>query len=182
MWKVVKIKVEPLLAATFAPYGHLIRSFEEREPDKVKGGYKTGAYTAISFRVDPPREDENWYAQNPNRVPLSEGLQRAHFAFHTDAGQSFFPSKGRPSVFLVGGVGQTMPAEQLRAFYSDGSLGVCLHLGVWHTMPICVDGEDVYQTMRGNQDYHAHSVEVEYDLQQGLAIEPDMENFDPNGE
>ncbi len=112
-------------------------------------------------------------------VTISKGLQRAHFAFHTDAGQSFFPSKGRPSVFLVGDVGQNMPAEEYRAFYSDGSLGVCLHLGVWHTMPICVDGEEVYQTMRGDQDYQAHSVEVDYDLQYGVSIEPDMENFDP---
>ena len=76
----------------------------------------------------------------------------------------------------MGGVGQNLPAEE---YHSDGSLGVCLHLGVWHTMPICVDGEDVYQTMRGNQDYQAHSVEVDYDLQYGVAIEPDMENFDP---
>jgi len=106
-------------------------------------------------------------------------LQRAHFAFHTDAGQSFFPSKHRPTVFLVGAIQPTLPAEELRAFYSDGSVGVCLRLGVWHTMPICVDGEDVYQTTRGDQDYMAHSVEVDYDLEQGLAIEPDMENFKP---
>ena len=44
-------------------------------------------------------------------------------------------------------------------------------------MPICVEGDDVYQTVRGDQDYHAHSVEVDFDLEQGLAIEPDMENY-----
>ena len=44
-------------------------------------------------------------------------------------------------------------------------------------MPICVEGADVYQTVRGDQDYHAHSVEVDFDLEQGLAIEPDLENY-----
>ena len=52
-------------------------------------------------------------------------------------------------------------------------------LKVWHTMPICVDGNDIYQTVRGDQDYQAHSVEVDFDLEQGLAIEPDLENYTP---
>ena len=46
-------------------------------------------------------------------------------------------------------------------------------------MPICVDGNDIYQTVRGDQDYQAHSVEVDFDLEQGLAIEPDLENYTP---
>ena len=177
MWQTVKIKVEPLEAEIFAPFGQIIHTFEEGKPEKVKGDYATGAYPVTAERGEEPRDAPGFYAQNENRVPLSEGLQRAHFAFHTDAGQSFFPSKHRPTVFLVGAIQPTLPAEELRAFYSDGSVGVCLRLGVWHTMPICVDGEDVYQTTRGDQDYMAHSVEVDYDLEQGLAIEPDMDNF-----
>ena len=41
-------------------------------------------------------------------------------------------------------------------------------------MPICVEGEDSYATIRGDADYLEHSVEVEFDLQQGLVIEPDL--------
>ena len=65
----------------------------------------------------------------------------------------------------------------MRAFYSRGDVGVCLHLGVWHTMPICVAGEDIYQTTRGDQDYHQHSVEIDFDLERGQSIAPDMANF-----
>ena len=79
-------------------------------------------------------------------------LQQTHFAYPTDAGQSFYPSLHSPSVFLVGTIQDDMQAEEMRAFYSKGDVGVCLHQGVWHTMPICVEGDDIYQTTRGDQD------------------------------
>ena len=177
MWNLVEIPVEPLLPETFAPFGHVIKTFEERQPDKVKGGYATTAYPVLAARGTPPKDAPSWYEANPDRVPLSEGLARAHFAFHTDAGQSFYPSLHSPSVFLVGAIGGDIQAEEMRAFYSRGDVGVCLHLGVWHTMPICVAGEDIYQTTRGNQDYHQHSVEIDFDLERGQSIAPDMANF-----
>ena len=82
-------------------------------------------------------------------------------------------------MFFVAPPSETLEPEDLRAFYSDGSLGICMRLKVWHTMPICLEGTEVFQTMRGDQDYQAHSVEVDFDLEQGLVPEPDMENFDP---
>ena len=177
MWNLVEIPVEPLLPETFAPFGHVIKTFEERQPDKVIGGYATNAYGVLAARGTPPKDAASWYEANPDRVPLSEGLARAHFAFHTDAGQSFYPSLHSPSVFLVGAIGGDIQAEEMRAFHSRGDVGVCLHLGVWHTMPICVAGEDIYQTTRGNQDYHQHSVEIDFDLERGQSIAPDMANF-----
>ena len=170
MWKAFKTKVEPLTPEAFAPFGHVIRSFEERQPEVAIGGLGTNDYEVRAAPGDEAARE---------RAQLTEGRQRAHFAFHTDAGQSFFPSRGRPTVFLVGPVQDTLSAGDVRAFYTDGSLGVCLHLKVWHTMPICLEGIEVYRTMRGDQDYQAHSVEVDFDQEQGLAIEPDMENFDP---
>ena len=47
-------------------------------------------------------------------------------------------------------------------------------------MPMSVDGEELYTTIRGDEDYNEHSVEVEFDMQQGLVIEPDLENFNPS--
>ena len=177
MWDQVEIPVEPLLPEIFEPFGHVIKTFEQRQPDKVKGGYATNAYPVKAERGAEPKDAPGWYEANPDRVPLSEGLARAHFAFHTDAGQSFYPSLHSPSVFLVGAIGGDIQAEEMRAFYSRGDVGVCLHLGVWHTMPICVAGEDIYQTTRGNQDYHQHSVEIDFDLERGQSIAPDMANF-----
>ena len=173
MWKSFKVKVELLTPEAFAPFGEVIETFEEAEPEVAKGGLRSAAYPVTAALSDATVDSEL------EKTPLSEGLQRAHFAFHTDAGQAFYPSLHRPTVFLVGPVKDTLEAEDVRAFYSDGSTGVCLGLKVWHTMPICVEGDDVYQTVRGDQDYHAHSVEVDFDLEQGLAIEPDLENYTP---
>ena len=175
MWKVIKVEVEPLEAEAFAPFGHVIRVFEERKPVVAKGGLTTNAYTVRAGVGEERADGAGWYQVHKDRVPISEGLQRAHFAFHTDAGQSFFPSRGCPTVYLVGPVKDSLAARDVRAFYTDGSLGVCLHLKVWHTMPICVAGTEVYQTMRGDQDYQAHSVEIDFDLEQGVAIEADVE-------
>ena len=64
--------------------------------------------------------------------------------------------------------------KDLRAFRSDGSLGICLRVKVWHTVPICLAGAEIYQSTRGDQDYQAHSVEIDFDKEQGLAFEPDL--------
>lgn len=173
MWKSFKVKVEPLTPEAFAPFGEVIETFEEAKPEIAKGGLRSAAYPVTAALSEATVDAE------PEKTPLSEGLQRAHFAFHTDAGQAFYPSLHRPTVFLVGPIKDTLEPEDVRAFYSDGNTGVCLGLKVWHTMPICVEGDDVYQTVRGDQDYHAHSVEVDFDLEQGLAIEPDLENYTP---
>ena len=170
MWEAVKIKVESLTPEAFAPFGHVIHSADERKPEVAIGGLGSNDYEVRAELGDEA---------NGEKAPLTEGRQRAHFAFHTDAGQSFFPTRGRPAVFLVGPVQDSLAAGDVRAFYSDGSVGICMHLKVWHTMPICLEGVDVFRTTRGDQDYQAHSVEVDFDLEQGLAVEPDMENFDP---
>ena len=48
MWGLIKIPVEPLVPEAFEPFGHVIRTFEERKPDKVKGGYATNAYPVLA--------------------------------------------------------------------------------------------------------------------------------------
>ena len=151
MPKVVKIKVEPLTPEAFEPFGEVIASYEEARPEIEKGGL---------------REKE---------IPISSKDRRvAHFAYHTDAGQAFYPSRHCPTVFMVGPIKEKLDPEDLRAFHSDGSLGICVRVGVWHTVPICLEGEEVYQSIRGDQDYLAHSVEIDFDTEQGLIFEPDL--------
>lgn len=171
MWKIFKVKVEQLTPEAFEPFGEVIELFEEAKPEVRKGGLRENAYT-VTAALSSASSDAK-----PERTPLLEGIQRAHFAYHTDAGQAFYPTQHRPTVYFVGPVQGTLAAEDVRAFYSDGSLGICLGLEVWHTMPICVEGTEIYKTVRGDQDYHAHSVEIDFDLEQGLSLEPDLESF-----
>ena len=129
MWNLVKIPVEPLVPETFAPFGHVIRTFEERKPDKVKGGYATNAYPVLATPGPEPKDGPGWYAPHPQRVPISEGLERAHFAFHTDAGQSFYPSLHSPSVFLRRRNPRRYPSRGTARFLLGGRCGRLLASG-----------------------------------------------------
>ena len=151
MLEVVKVKTEPLTRETFAPFGDVIESFEDARPEIRKGGL---------------REKEISVSSNDRRV--------THFAYHTDAGQAFYPSRHCPTVFMVGPVKEALGPVDVRAFRSDGSVGICLRVGVWHAVPICLEGEEVYQSVRGDQDYLAHSVEIDFDVDLGVAFEPDL--------
>ena len=148
--RVIRVPVEPLTEEAFAPFGEVIHSFEEKHPEVVKGGLRR------------------------KEIAISSTERRhAHFAYHTDAGQSFYPSRHRPCVFMVAPISESIRPEDIRAFKSAGNLGVCLKAGVWHTFPICLEGEEVFQSERGDQDYAAHSVEVDFDVEQGVILEPD---------
>jgi ureidoglycolate lyase len=168
MWKIIKVKVEPLTPEAFEPFGEVIKSFDAARPEVRTGGLRENAYTVSAALSDAPSE------AGSKRVPLSAGIQRAHFAYHTDAGQAFYPTRHCPTVYFVAPAKECLAPEDVRAFYSDGSLGICMRLRIWHTMPICVEGTEVYKTVRGDGDYHAHSVDVHFDEEQGLALEPDL--------
>jgi ureidoglycolate hydrolase len=167
MLEILKVAVEPLEPEAFAPFGQVISNFDEAKPEVVVGALIENAYTVRAGVKD----------STARKLDLSEGRLRAHFAFHDDAGQSFYPSRHCPTVFFVAPVQPMIEPQDLRAFYSDGGTGICMKLKVWHTMPVCLRGEEVYLTARGDQDYHAHSVDVHFDQDRGLALDPDMEYF-----
>ena len=48
MWNVVKVKMEPLRPEAFAPFGEVIKSFEEAKPEIRKGGLTENAYTVTA--------------------------------------------------------------------------------------------------------------------------------------
>ena len=111
--RVVRVPCEELTSEAFAAFGDVIETFEEAEPEIIKG----------NFRDKEIRIDE-------------VTLQQTHFAYHTDAGQSFYPKNHTRCVFMVGPIKDTLEHDQVRAFYSDGSLGIVVKIGVWHTIPI----------------------------------------------
>ena len=167
MLEILKVAVEPLAQETFAPFGQVISSFDEAKPEAVVGALTENAYTVRSDLHDPTTA----------ALDLSTGRLRGHFACHNDAGQSFYPSRHCPTIFFIAPIQPMIEPAELRAFYSDGSSGICMKVLVWHTMPVCLRGEEVYLTSRGDQDYHAHSTDVHFDQDRGLALDPDMENF-----
>ena len=148
--RIIKVPCEPLSAEAFAPYGDVIKTYEEAKPEILKGNFRD------------------------KEIPIDDvTLQQTHFAYHTDAGQSFYPRNNTRSVFMVGPIKETLEHDEVRAFYSDGSVGIVVKIGVWHTIPITLDGGEVFLSARGDSDYMEHSVEVDFDTAQGVAFEAD---------
>jgi len=149
--RVVKVPIEPLTPTAFAPFGDVIERFEDAEPEILKGSFRN------------------------KEIPIDQvRLQQTHWAYHTDAGQSFYPKNNTRCVFMVGPIGETLEHGDVRAFYAAGGLGIVVKIGVWHTFPITLDGNEVFLSARGDADYMEHSVEIEFDRDQGIAFEADV--------
>ncbi|AOX02922.1 hypothetical protein BJP34_28880 [Moorena producens PAL-8-15-08-1] len=70
---------------------------------------------------------------------------------HLDAGEGFMPKNGEPSIFLLAPPKEDVKPEDFVALYSDGSCGISIHPGVWHTNPISLSGKEVvYQRKQGS--------------------------------
>ncbi len=70
---------------------------------------------------------------------------------HLDAGEAFIPKNGEPSIFLVAPAKEDVRPEDFVAFYSDGSCGIYMHPGVWHTNPLTLSGQEViYERKQGS--------------------------------
>ena len=153
--EVVKVTVQALTPEAFAPFGDVIKNFEEAEPEIVKGAFRK------------------------KEIPITDDtVQQAHFAYHTDAGQSFYPSRQNRAIFMVGPIAETLPPDDVRAFYSDGSLGIVVKIGVWHTIPISLEGDEIFLSARGDSDYVEHSVEIDFDLERGIVFEADLSTLE----
>ena len=70
---------------------------------------------------------------------------------HLDAGEAFMPKNGEPSIFLLAPPKEDVKPEDFVALYSDGSCGISIHPGVWHTNPLSLsEKEVVYQRKQGS--------------------------------
>ena len=77
------------------------------------------------------------------REPLIRWME-----YHSKHTQTFIPLSGRPFIMVLGKPTRRRPDRSLdpsqadlpdlanvRAFYFDGSCGVCMHVGTWHEVP-----------------------------------------------
>ncbi len=129
------LKCEPLTEESFAPFGSIVRNFFDAEPKLL-----VGAVVRNSMRVRQVKEIE-WVSA------------------HHDGEQITFPCEPVPTVFVVAPPSERPSLESFRAFLSDGKVGVCLALGVWHAPPIPIDREHaLYENAQGSQ-WHEHTLE-----------------------
>lgn len=81
------------------------------------------------------------YADN---LPVVLGADRRYVLtheinYHPDGGQLFMPKDGKPFVALLGLPGEDITPDHFKAFYFDGSCGICIHPGIWHQPPFSIE-------------------------------------------
>ena len=127
MARVHTIRIEPLTAEAFAPFGALI-DVGHRAPD----------YVAASGT-------EAWHAAFESGRPLVsllrtpfQGLRFRAMERHFHVTQAFIPLGGEHAAVAVAPPSADLEAvpelDAIRAFLLDGSRGYVLHRGTWHSL------------------------------------------------
>ena len=131
MAKVHRIKIEPLTAEGFRPFG-LVMSAQERPPDEtVDGGLK--ARWGVDFHTG------GTISVTVNRVAF-QGLTFSKMERHFNVTQSAIPLEGPPAVVAVAAPTdpddrEAIPGpEKMHAFLIDGTRGYVLGKGTWHSL------------------------------------------------
>jgi ureidoglycolate lyase len=124
----ITLKPHPLTEDAFAPFGTIVHNVQSARPQVVVG--------------------ELWHGtlrQRPGNLRITT-LNR-----HRDAEQVIIPQNGVSTIFVVGRPGERLSEGDVAAFLSDGTQGVCLGVGTWHTGPIPLDQPESYSNIQGSE-------------------------------
>lgn len=126
----MKLKVEPLTPASFAPFGEVISTATARDEYKINLGTTT-RFHDIS-RVDVGNEGGapiiSIFRSTPRPMPIEIKMMERHPL----GSQAFMPLSGQKFLIVVADGSAPPTPENLRAFISDGSQGVTYAKNVWH--------------------------------------------------
>lgn len=124
----MKIRIEALTKEAFAPFGDVIET-RGAEHFLINKGSTVRYHDLAEVQTDEKgRVLINIFRATPLDYPLTiELLER-----HPKGSQAFVPLSDRPYLVLVAPPGDTVHAEDLRAFIATGEQGVNYHAGTWH--------------------------------------------------
>ena len=123
MPRTVKLKVEPMTADAFSPFGELL---DATEPSPDHSGSFPVSFDGGKVRVS-------------TALLLYKGLKFTGLEQHFHVTQAFIPISGAPAVVAVAaptpqGDANAIPkSEDVRAFLIDGTKGYMLKKGTWHS-------------------------------------------------
>ena len=124
----MKLKVLPLDAESFAPYGDVIET-AGRDFFHINNGL-VERYHALG-KADILKQDQALISIN-RAEPLPEPLMINVLERHPLGSQAFFPLNGESFVMVVATGEQEPDPESIRAFITNGRQGVNYYRNVWH--------------------------------------------------
>ena len=145
----ISLRPEPLTKERFAPYGDVIEASLENPDAMNEARFQRfddlcdidvgGGDVAISVAR----------CRAPTTLPLRIDMVERHPL----GSQAFVPLKPCRMVIVVAPPGESVEAEELRAFVTNGKQGINYHRGTWHMPLIAFDaGQDFLIVDRGGQE------------------------------
>jgi ureidoglycolate lyase len=143
-----EIRVEPLTADAFRPFGDVIESGEVYELINSGTTKKFADLAQIDVATNGGRPCISIYRSTPYEMPLKiRMLER-----HPLGSQLFMPLHVEPFLVVVAPAGDTVDPSSVRAFLTNGRQGVNYRRGTWHHPLIGLrDSRDFLVVDRGGQ-------------------------------
>ena len=125
----------PLTNERFAPYGDVIATGGGTEP--MNEARFTRFANLATVDVDAAGDVAIGIAQS--RTPTSLPYAFDMVERHPHGSQAFVPLSGFSFVVVVGPPGESVAADDLEAFVTNGHQGINYHRGTWHMPLIALD-------------------------------------------
>ena len=118
-----QIRIEPLTAPAFAPFGDVLEATGDFR--LINAGLCRRHHDRATLDFGPDgRAGISVFKAEPRALPYSFDLIERH----PDGSQAFLPMTADPFLVIV----TANPADKPRAFLTDGTQGINLHRGTWH--------------------------------------------------
>jgi len=146
----ITLKAESLTSERFAPYGDVIETSR-----KQSAAMNSARFERFDNLCDVDLADAGPVAisiarcRTPTMLPLRLDMVERHPL----GSQAFVPLTPCTMVLVVAPPGESVDAEDLRAFVTNGRQGVNYHRGTWH-MPLIsfLEGSEYLVIDRGGSD------------------------------
>jgi len=133
----IELKVSPLTAAAFAPYGEVIEASPAAERRVINGG-NTERFHDLA-NIDPGRNGQaivSIFRGQPRELPFAITMMEKH----PPASQAFMPLSGQPYLVAVAPPGDSVSSESIRVFLAQPTQGVNYAAGTWHHPLLALGG------------------------------------------
>lgn len=131
-----KLRLEPLTAEAFEPFGEVIETAGKQPVLINRGSTEKFADIARLLTGGGGRLAVHLYRGKRARQPINVRVLERHRL----GSQAFIPLHNRPFPVVVAAPGAPRSAGSVRAFLSNGRQGVNLSPGTWHHALLCLDG------------------------------------------
>jgi len=126
---------QPLTSAAFVEFGDVIDS-ANHTPIAINDGTTARYHALAQVQLDNAGHGLiNFFDSQPTPLPLP----LCRMERHPLGSQAFIPLANRRFIIVVAHGGDTVHADQLQAFITNGQQGINYHRNVWHHAVIALD-------------------------------------------